>query len=160
MVHEKKTEQRLLVGQGTVEQHEVAFKMLEALADLMTKPRPIIGHTDWADSITPEQRGRIQLERMKQIKEANGEKIDMATDYEAMVYLSTASLSAPLSRVFERIYCHLFKRFYPDKSDFIPDHEATLDIQAEQELRDLKRWLYNQSKKHAKPMAILMKART
>lgn len=144
---EKKPQQKLLFGEGTVEQQEPISKMLEALAELMTKPRPIIGHTGWEDSITPEQKERIMFERMKQIKESNGEKIDVATDYEAMVYLSTASLTQPLSSMWTRIYMHLFKRFYPDKSDFLAEAETTLYSQDESELRDLKRWLYKQSTK-------------
>lgn len=141
-----KTEQKLLDGKGTVEQREIGLKMFEALAEMFT--RPIIGHRGWEDSITEEQKARIKIERMKQIAEAKGEKIEMATDYEAMIYISTASLSQPLSRMWTRIYFHLFKRFYPEKSDFIPEHEAKLNpYQDEQELRNLKRWLYKQSKK-------------
>jgi len=82
---------------------------------------------------------------MKQLAQTKGQKIEMATDYEAMIYLSTASLSAPLSRSAQKIYFHLFKKFYPQKSDFIPDYEAKLDIQTEPELVRLKRWLYKKS---------------
>lgn len=120
--------------------------MFEALAEIFT--RPIIGHIGWADSITSEQKARIQIERLKQVKEAKGEKIDMATDYEAMIYLSTASFSAPLSRMWLRIYFHLFKKFYPEKSDFIPDYEAKLNPHMDiGELNNLKRWLFKQAKK-------------
>ena len=141
----KKTEQKRLSG-GTVEDYEKGRRMFEALAELLFKPRPIIGHTAWAESITEEQKQRITIERMKQIKEANGEKIDEATDYEAMIYLSTASLATPLSPMWQRIYYYLFKKFYPEKSDFIRDHEAKLDIQSEPELKHLKRWLFKTSK--------------
>ena len=142
-----KTEQKLLDGKGTVEDLQKGIRMFQALAEVFT--RPIIGHTAWADSITAEQKARIEVERMKQIAEAKGEKITEATDYEAMIYIMTASPSAPLDRTHQKIYFHLFKRFYPDKSDFIPDHEANIegDLLAERDLIRLKRWLYKTSKK-------------
>jgi len=118
-------------------------KMVESLTKMFA--RPIIGHGAWASSITPEQKARISIERMKQIAQAKGKKIEMSTDYEAMTYLSTASLSAPLSRSAQRIYFHLFKKFYPKKSDFIHEYEAKLDIQTKPELLRLKRWLYKKS---------------
>lgn len=141
----KKTEQKRLSGE-TVEEFEKGRKMFEALAELMCKPRPIIGHTMWKNSITEENRQRIEIERLKQIKEANGEKIDEATDYEALIYIYTVSLAMPLSSMWQRIYQHLFKKFHPDKSDFIPDYEARLDIQSEPQLKRLKAWLWKQSK--------------
>jgi len=143
-----KSEQRLLTGQGTVESREKGSKMFMQLFEALFE-RPIIGHTAWADSITSEQKARIKVERLKQIAEADGEKITEATDYEAMIYLSTLSLAEPLGRVAQKIYFHLFKKFYPDKSDFIPDYEAKLDIQSEPELKRLKQWLYKVSKKRS-----------
>lgn len=140
-------EQKMLVGEGTVEQREKGLKMFMQLFEALME-RPIIGHTAWADTITTEQKARIKVERLKQISEANGQKIDAATDYEAMVYLSTASLSAPLSSMWTRIYMYLFKKFYPEKSDFIPDYEAKLhDYTDMPQLIRLKRWLYKTSKK-------------
>lgn len=139
-----KTEQKLLFVEGTVEQRKAGLKMFEALAEIFV--RPVIGHRGWEKSITPEMKQRITIERLKQVKQSKG-RIEEATDYEAMVYLSTASLSFPLSRMWGRIYFHLFKKFYPDKSDFVPEHDAHLDIQAEQELKNLKRWLLKQSKR-------------
>jgi len=120
-----------------------ASKFLDTFAKTFT--RPIIGHPGWVSSITPEQKARIKIERLKQISQVKGQKIEMATDYEAMIYLSTASLSAPLSRSGQRIYFHLFKKFYPEKSEFIPEYEAKLDIQSKPELLRLKRWLYKKS---------------
>lgn len=139
-------EQKMLMGKGTVEDFlkgkKMFMQLMEALVD-----RPIIGHTAWASSITVEQKARIKIERLKQISEAKGEKIDMATNYEAMVYLSTHSLAEPLSPMWLRIYFHLFKKFYPDKSEFIPDYEAKLNPHMDKgELNNLKRWLYKQSK--------------
>lgn len=121
--------------------------MIEALAEALT--RPIVGYPPW-HQVTPQQKIRIKIERMKQVMESKGKKIELATDYEAMIYISTASLSQPLSRMWTRIYCHLFKTFYPDQSDFLPDYEAKLHIQDEQELLNLKRWLWKKSRRQKK----------
>ena len=143
----KKSEQGLLSGHGTLEDMKKNQDMFMQAFDALFQ-RPIIGSRGWADSITQEQKIRIRMERLKQIKEADGKPSHEATDYEACIYLSTLSLEAQMGRTAQRIYYHLFKKIYPDKSDFIPDYEATLDIQSEPELRRLKQWLYKTSKKH------------
>lgn len=139
----QKKSQALLDG-GTLEDREAGLKMMEQAVEALTSP--IIGWTGWADSITFEQKARIKVERLKQIAEAKGEKIEMATDYEAMVYIMTASLSQPLSNSFQRIYFLLFKKFFPENSDFIPEYEAKLEGYDQTELDRLKRWLYKHRK--------------
>lgn len=139
-----KSKQKTLTG-GNLEDFKKGERMFEQLAEMFF--RPIIGLTMWKDAITQEQRERIRTERMKQIEELNGEPITEATDYEALVYLMTVSLAQPLSSMWSRIYYSLFKKFYPDKSDFIPENEAYLDIQSKPALRRLKQRLYKQSVK-------------
>ncbi|MBA7647015.1 hypothetical protein ES703_54784 [subsurface metagenome] len=140
----KRREQGLLSGHGTVESQKKSVDGIMAVLEAFT--RPIIGSVGWADSITEEMKDRIRIERLIQIKEADGAKITEATDYEACVYLSTLSLEAPLSRTAQRIYFYLFKKVFPDKSDFLPSYEAKLDIQSRPELKRLKQWLYKTSK--------------
>lgn len=132
---------------GTVEDLEKGRRMFQMMAELFT--RSIIGHTAWADTITEEQKQRIQIERLKQIKQANGEKITEATDYEAMVYISTASLATPLSHSWFNIYAFLFRKFYPKKVDQIFEkHEGQkLELIETRDLKKLKAWLYKVSKK-------------
>lgn len=77
-------EQKLLSEEGTVEQKEKGLQMMMQLFSALTNP--IIGHRGWEDSITPEQKVRIKIERMKQIAEAKGQKIVKATEFEALVY--------------------------------------------------------------------------
>lgn len=134
--------QSTLAG-GTKEDFEKGKKMFEMLAMMFS--RSIIGHPMWKDSITEEQKQIIQIERLKQITKSNGEKIEKATDYEAMVYISTVSLAFPLNDMWTKIYMYLFKKFYPDKSEFIKDHEAEIDEYTKSHLTDLKRWLYKHS---------------
>jgi len=139
--------QRLLFGNGTVEDLEKGVKMFQLLAEVFS--RPIIGHTGWEDAITEEQKQRIEIERMKQVKEADGKPITEATDYEAMVYIMTASLSEPLSSTWLNIYTYLFRKFYPDKAkEIFSEHEGQKLEQwvEEPDLKRLKQWLLKTSK--------------
>ena len=140
-------EQKLLSEQGTVEQKEKGQQMMMQLVSALTNP--IIGHRGWEDSITPEQKARIKIERMKQIAETKGQKVEVATEFECLVYISTASLAQPLSQTWFRIYTYLFRKFYPEQAkEIFEEYEGQkLDIQGEQELVSLKRWLHKQSKK-------------
>jgi len=140
--------QKLLLENATVEDIEKGSKMFAMLAEVFS--RPIIGHIGWEDSITEEQKQRITIERMKQVKEANDKPITEATDYEAIVYLMTASLTQPLSNTYFNIYVYLFRKFYPDKAkEIFQEHEGQKLEQwiEEPELKQLKTWLYKQSRR-------------
>jgi len=153
MSKKKTTEQNLLLQTGTITDMKRDMKrgtrMFEMLAEAFTSP--IIGHPGWVDTITKEQKDRIQIERLKQIAASKGEKLMEATDYEAMVYLMTASLAAPLGRHFYSIYTWLFRKFYPDKAKTIFEkyEGQKLDLVEQQDLHNLKRWLLRTSNKHA-----------
>jgi len=140
--------QRLLHSEGTVEDYEKSKKMFTQLVEALFS-RPIIGHIMWVDSITTEQKARIKIERMKQIAQAKGEKITEATDYEAMVYVMTASLAMPLDRWWFNIYAFLFRKFYPEKANeiFEPHEGQKLEMIETRDLTRLKQWLYKTSKK-------------
>lgn len=144
-----KQKQRLLHSEGTVEDYEKSRRMFMQLFEALCD-RPIIGHTMWADSITTEQKARIKIERMKQIKKANGEKITESTEYEALIYVMTASLANPLSRTWFNIYAWLFRKFYPEKAKEIFSEYEGQKLEKwteESDLIRLKRWLYKVSKK-------------
>jgi hypothetical protein len=148
---EKKQKQALLMGEGTVEDLEKGRRMFEMLAQVFT--RPIIAMVGWEDSITAEQKARIEIERMKQVREADGKPIIEATDYEAMVYIMTASLTQPLSSTYFNIYAYLFRKFYPDKAkEIFEEHEGQkLDQWIEEpDLKRLKQWLYKTSREKSK----------
>jgi len=142
-------EQKRLDG-GTVQDYERGERMFRMLAELFSKPKPIIGHPAWKDSITAEQKARIQVERLKQIKESNGEKITEATDYEALVYVMTVSFAMPLNTTWFNIYTFLFRKFHPEQANQIfESHEGQkLDEFIEQrDLTRLKQWLWKQQNK-------------
>jgi len=155
---EKEERERELLGHGEtqlkrkgytiqVKPKTAAQKDFEKAIGEMVSPLPIIAFQGQEDVITPEIKERIRTERMAQMTQAKGEKIDEATDYEAMIYLHTASLAQPMSPMWGRIYMHLFKKFYPEKSDFIPEYEATLQDQDKVELHRLKQWLYKTARR-------------
>lgn len=109
---------------------------------------PVIGSPMWADIITKDQMANVKIERLKAVMKG---EYDTATDYEALLYLSTASLDTPLSTCFFHIYCHLFKKHYPDKSDFLSEHDTQLDKFVEpSELKRLKDWIFRKQKQHLK----------
>lgn len=68
---------------------------------------PIIVYQGMEDMVTEEMKNRIELERL-----ANPD--EMATDYEAMVYLHTASLATPFSETWYHIYSYLFSKYHPE----------------------------------------------
>jgi hypothetical protein len=101
--------------------------------------KPIIGHSGWQGTISPEQVKRIRIERRKQIEQSPGTKITEATDYEALVYVSTASFAAPLDSTYAKIMMYLFQKYYPEQT-VIPE-KVTLGNCEEHHLKRLKEWL-------------------
>ena len=139
----EKAGQKLLFSDQTVRENEDSYKqgqkMFEALAAMLM--RPIIGHQGWEKDITQEQKSRIKIERLKQIAQSKG-KITDATDYEALVYLSTASLAAPMDSEYTKIFQYLFQEIYPDK---LFEEKMTLSEWEQSHLKRLKEWLYKTS---------------
>lgn len=138
--------QKTLSG-SSVEDEKKAVDMIENLIKAFMNP--IVGHPMWADTITEEQKARIKIERLKQIKEANGAKISEGTEYEALVYVMTVSLAQPLTHHWYNIYCYLFRKFYPEQANQIFDeHEGIkLDSCEQTELIGLRRWLWKTQNK-------------
>jgi len=93
---------------------------------------------------------QIRLERLAQnIRVLTGQEDgDEATDAEVLAYLHTASLAAPLSPEWCRIYFHLFARYAGEEQarrilgPFLP---SELSPDEERELRKLRRWLRRQA---------------
>jgi len=99
---------------------------------------PIVAYTGCEDIITEEMKTRIQIERLAEPFS------ETATDYEAMVYLHTASLALPLSREWYNIYTYLFSKYHPEKAKEIEVHTERISELEERELSQLKKWIYRQ----------------
>ena len=98
---------------------------------------PIIVFKGYEDLVTEEIKIKIMAERLK-------ENDDTATDYEAMVYLHTASLAAPLSEDWRNIYTYLFSKYYPEHAERIGVYNEKLKEREKRKLVDLKKWICKQ----------------
>lgn len=115
--------------------------MPDVLSRLIKKMfAPIVVFKGYEDMVTEEMKTRIMAERLK-----NND--DTATDYEAMVYLHTASLAVPLSEDWYNVYTYLFSKYYPEKAKRIGVYKKSLTKAEERELEDLKKWIYEQPMK-------------
>jgi len=141
------SEQSLLTG-GTVTSYKEGQKMFGQMA--IELQRPTMLHHMWASSIPKEQLDRVIPERLKQMMLLKGRPVTQITNYEAMLYLSTLSMCAPLGHAAYNTYVYLFRTCLPKKAVTIFDEyelKRELDISEKMELDDLKRKLYNRSLK-------------
>jgi hypothetical protein len=98
---------------------------------------PIIAYPGWEDVATDEMKNRIQIERL------TNPLSETATDYEAMVYLHTASLATPLSHEMVNLYSFLFSKYYTEQAKEIGTYTDKITETEEKELAKLKRWIYD-----------------
>lgn len=136
------SKQTLLFG-GTLEDKRLVDQKIKRLAKALTSP--IIAFRGGEGYVTEEMKFKVRVHRLKALTESRELK-DEATDYEAMVYVSTASLCQPLSRMWFNIYSYLFSKFYPEQAKEI-GFNLTLTTQEERELKRLKEWIFRQQKK-------------
>jgi hypothetical protein len=97
---------------------------------------PIIAYQGWEDAVTDEMKYRIQMERFATPPS------ETATDYEAMVYLHTASLATPLSREMTDVYSYLFSKYHSEQAKGIGVYMDKITETEERELSRLKNWIY------------------
>ena len=106
---------------------------------------PIITWPECEDTVTDEMKSKIKTERLLQL--AHEPDVEMATDYETMVYISSATFVNVPSETWFKVYMHLFKKFYPNAEGF---EEIQLDSWQTSQLNDLKRWLWKKAQEHLK----------
>ena len=103
----------------------------------------IVADEGWGADLPDWIGTKITLERMENnIRRARGEKIEEATDAEAVAYLYTLSLKAPMARDMVNVYEYLVGKYAT-----LPDGMgvAELDEQEKRMLSQLKRLLYKDS---------------
>ena len=98
---------------------------------------PIVVFTGCEDIVTEEMKTRIQMERLLTYE-------GTATDYEAMIYLHTASLTVPFSEDWFHIYSFLFSKYHPDQAKEIGVYSEQITELEQHELSRLKKWMYKQ----------------
>ena len=110
--------------------------------------RPLIVMPGYEDMPIPDNiKSQIQMERLLLAKDA----IPLASETETMWYISTASLSFPLDHRWANILFYLTRNWLIKQKRELPDFLRD-DIELEPyteatELRRLREWLYNQTKK-------------
>ena len=110
-----------------------------------TFSRPKIAMQGYEDMEIPSDiQSQIMIERLILAKE--NKKLTTLT--ESMWFISTASLAAPPSHSWTKIYMHLFRKYMisckKDLPDFVKD-EIVLDSLEKQDLLQLRQWLYKKS---------------
>jgi hypothetical protein len=70
------------------------------------------------------------------------------TEFEAMLYISTASLSHPIDRDWADIYFYLFRRWNPEMADQIKIEPRELAYPQEDHLHRLRSWIYRTQVNH------------
>jgi len=129
----------------TYRKHSQRKYGLERIKRKLATPR-VIYHPPWKP---PEH---VVKEIKREFKENPNRKT--ASDTEAMVYLQTASLAAPLNEQACRIYFYLFRKYLKKKgwksfkgsTAFLDDYKTLSDYD-KRELAKLKDWIYKQQQK-------------
>ena len=108
---------------------------------------PFIGYPRW-EEVVSHHKDRIILTRLGHGLEIA--ETQQATEFETMLYLSSASLAMPMSHDWAEIYFHLFHRQFPNQpaAEDIPNRELRPD-QVE-DLTRMRRWLYRTQVNHMK----------
>ena len=129
-------------------------KQIGDLVAALTAPI-IVFDPSWADVLPEWLKGEVKLQRLAQLMK--GEE-GIATDAEALAYVSNAALAVPLASDWVEIYQYLLTRVMKDK---VPDElrkESIGDYRTGL-LRELKRWLWKQRAKVREERARSQRAR-
>lgn len=97
---------------------------------------PIVVFDGFEDIVTEKIILRIMKERLSDLLS------ETATDYEAMIYLHTASLAASLPEEWRNIYAYLFSKYHPKEAERIGVYRDKLTEVEKRKLEDLKKWIY------------------
>ena len=113
---------------------------------------PVIVYPGWEDSFR-DQWDKVLMERMVHHKEIFTQQ--MCTEYEAMLYVSSATLVAPPSHDWYVIYMWLFRRWNKEAAEQIgmDDVREKLNINQQEDLGRLRRWIFNGQRNHLKEKA-------
>jgi hypothetical protein len=121
--------------------------MISDLVGTFTDPI-VVFPGGWEDTLPNWIKTQITLERLvENMKEAHGEQ-PTGTDAEATAYLYTASLTAPMSEDWTKIYLHVAGKTYAraNRGREVPEDIKVESLNEEQmaDLNRLKEWIYNQ----------------
>ena len=111
---------------------------------------PYIGYPGWGDepSFWERHKERITFDRFAQ--HMKDPETELATEYEAMLYLSSASLAAPMSHDWGQVYFYLFTRIFPEQAKEIGNEVTELDPGQREDLARLRAWIFRVQMSHVK----------
>ena len=73
---------------------------------------------------------------------------EMSTEFDALVYLHTASLSVPLNHYWRNVYFYLFKKYFPRHAEVLEKRGMKFPSElvgtGKRLLNDLRRWIFKQ----------------
>lgn len=123
---------------GTSDKH--IEQMIEEIVGIFKDP-VILYPGGWEDTLPPMIWEMIRIERFIQQMKAKGKKIEESTDAEALAYIYSATLIAPMSHEWTNIYLWLGRDLLP-KTDAPGTMAPKALSQGETKmLEDLKRWI-------------------
>jgi hypothetical protein len=128
--------------------NRIVAKQIEETVAALTDPI-IVFDPGWADVLPNRLKAEITLQRLAQ--QMKGEE-GLATDAEALAYVSNASLAVPLDSDWAEIYQYLLTRVMKDR---VPEElrKESLDDYRMGLLGELKQWLWRQRLKARKERA-------
>jgi hypothetical protein len=114
-------------------------RFVEQMMYLLTAPQ--LSWPGWEDLLQRHQ-DQITMQRLMHHREIFEQQL--CTEFEAMLYVSTASLAHPITHQWAEIYMWLFRRWNPQQAQDIDIEERELDQSQVEDLNRLRRWIYNQ----------------
>ena len=72
---------------------------------------------------------------------------EIATEFDALIFLYTASLCVPFNTTWVNIYMYLFRKYLPSFADAAKLPVVNLDAFEKSELEKLRKWIFKQQVK-------------
>ena len=112
------------------------------------KLAPIVAYPGWESAV---KENRFLLEKLTELR-LKGAKVcferkKRALEFEALLYLYTASLAIPFSEEWFRIYMFLFKKYFPEAGAIVHSERIVLTERENSLLRGLRKWIFKQQLK-------------
>ena len=132
----------------------MAYGLQEALADMMGSMfEPIIvAPGGWMEVMPSWLRHQVEMDRMRLVMEASkaNKRPEMATDAEAMIYISSTSHLGPIPSDWAQIQLWLGRKVMGDRFPQAKDLDipAKLNTDQQRNLDDLKRWIWTRRLAH------------
>ena len=112
------------------------------------RPTIIVYDESWGEDLPEWLKTQITLKRFgENARGINGETIEEATDEEAVAYLYTRSLAAPMTDGWVKIYQKVFQEVVSEKigrKNMPAEFQEGIELNSYEgsQLKDLKRWIY------------------